>query len=142
MDIWLTICRRRAKCTHCPEFIEKGQYIVVGKLWARSKEEGARRWTLRFRWHPECWVEQGKMAADRRPLITETRGRKKLDMSEGDKAARRSIIMRRASVMQRIKKEVDLKTQESIDKLIHLGDRLNKLKEEIKQYGGVPKSWE
>jgi len=63
-------------------------------------------------------------------------------MTDDNKAARFAILRRRASVTQRIKREVTKPVEEqSIDKIIHLGDLLNKLKEEIELVGGVPKSW-
>jgi len=120
--------------------------MVVGKLW-KGKDGVARTWTIILRWHTQCWIDQAIQKLEKQPFI-ETKGRKRLDpghtvaeVKDGNRGARHKIMMRRAAVVQRIKKEVELPEQ-SIDKIIHLGEMLNQLREEIELVGGVPKSWE
>lgn len=104
------------------------------------------KYPLYQRYHVEnvdgkcCWVEQGVAEVSKR-VIVETRGKRKLELSEEDKIARFKILRRRAAVVQRIRKEMSSEVQ-SIDRIIHLGGQLNKLKEEVEQVGGVPRSWE
>ena len=136
MDVWMSVCRKRAKCKYCPGYIENGDYMVVGKVW-RNREGEARRWAIKLHWHVDCWVEQGKRSLDLQPK-PETRGRKKLAMSDDNKSKRVKILMRRAAILQRMKAATD---EGNVDKLIYLGGLMNKLKEEIQEYGGIPASW-
>ena len=140
MDIWMRVCRKKAKCSYCPKPIVKGQYMVVGKLWRKHGGE-ARVWTIYLRWHIGCWVRQGIESLKKRPVV-ENRGRKKLELSEDARKARLKITMRRAAIVQRIRREVDKPIEEqSIDRIIHLGEMLEKLATEIENFGGAPKSW-
>lgn len=139
----MTKCRKRAKCAYCEDTITKGDYMVVGKLWRRYHGQDAEVMHRCFiqRWHVDCWVEQGKRAADtkdeQRP---ETRGRPKLVISDEDRAERRKLLVRRANIIYRIRK-VQESNPYDIDALIRLGTLLHKADEIIKQYGGAPKSW-
>ena len=135
----MTYCRKRAKCLYCPKYIEKKQFMVVGKLW-RDREGGTRKWSIKLYWHPQCWIKQAEEALKKQPVV-ETRGRKKLELSVEANVSRVKILMRRAAILQRIKVEVAKNNTSSVDKLIHLGEMLNKLKEEIMPLGGIPKSW-
>lgn len=86
----------------------------------------------------QCWIDQA-VAALEKITVVETRGRKKVAMPDADREKRTSILRRRASVVQRIRMETE--DGKDIDKIIHLGELLNKLKEEIEVVGGVPESW-
>jgi hypothetical protein len=145
MNIWLTKCRKQASCRHCPNPILNGEYMVVGEYYKSTRtEKGGKavRWRRRLHWHPQCWIDQAIAALKNRGDATETRGRKKLALPEHKSTARIKILRRRAAVMQRLKIEVSKPTEEqSTDRIIHLGGLLNKLKEEIESFGGVPKSW-
>ncbi len=139
MDIWIKLCRKKSKCRHCPEPITKGQYMVVGKLWRRP-DGVARIWTIYLRWHTQCWIDQAITKLEKLPVV-ESRGRKQL-LPDATRAARVKILMRRARTVQRIRIEVEKPAEEqTIDRIIHLGEILNTLKEEIEPLGGVPKSW-
>lgn len=139
MDIWMRVARKRAKCRWCDKPIETGEYEVVGKLWLR-RDGVARIWTIMLRWHPQCWIDQAKHKLRERPTIVETRGKKKLPLTDEQRVSRVKILMRRAAVVQRINAEMD-NGKKDIDKIIHLGGMLEKLKEEIELVGGIPKSW-
>lgn len=128
MDIWITRCRKTARCKYCEKPILVSEPIVKGRLWRRKK------WTLNFYWHPDCWVEQGIAEMEKRPVI-ETRGRKSLPLTAEIQEKRICLLKRRASVIQRLKRETDPV------KVLHLGEMLEDLKEEIKPLGGVPKTW-
>lgn len=144
MNVWLKKCRKRAKCNHCPEDITKGSYMVVCRFYKKTKNKSGveQRWQFNLKFHPQCWIDQAVASIEARPVV-ETRGRKKVEMADDVRAARLKILMRRASVTQRIKREVSKPVEEQkVDKVIHLGSLLNKLKEEIEPLGGVPQSWE
>jgi len=128
MDIWITLCRKTAKCKYCPQHILKGNPMVKGRLWRSGK------WTLNFYWHPNCWVEQGIAEMEKRPII-ESRGRKSLPITVEQRELRICLLKRRGSVIQRLKRETDPV------KMLHLGEMLEDLKEEIKPLGGVPVGW-
>jgi len=140
VDIWIKRAVKKARCLYCPEPITKGQYMVIGKLW-RRRDGTPRVWTVYLRWHPQCWIDQAIRKLEKLPVM-ENRGRKSLGLSDETREARVKIMMRRAAVVQRIRNEIGKpKEEQSIDKIIHLGELLNKLKEEIEPLGGVPKSW-
>ena len=144
MEVWLTRCRRRATCKYCSESILKGEYMIVTRMSRlRRDAEGnqvLRRWRIDKFWHPDCWMKNAKQAIDERQPLPETRGRKKLNLSPEAAEKRRKVLMRRASVMQRLRDEMD-NGECNVEKLIHLGSLLQSCKEEIEQYGEVPKSW-
>ena len=123
-------CRKQATCAWCREFIENRTYMVVGQ-YLRGK------WKLRRNWHPDCWIEQAVKALEKR-IVVERRGKKRLNLTDEDKKKRFKILARRASVLQRIKKASN---NGNVEKMIHLGMLLNKLKDEIELVGGVPKTW-
>jgi hypothetical protein len=95
------------------------------------------KWRIRIKWHPDCWIEQGIEALSKTPVI-ENRGRQRMSLSDEDREKRLKILRRRASVLQRIKKEME---NNNVDKQIKLGCMLGKLREEIEPYGGIPESW-
>jgi hypothetical protein len=140
MDIWVTYCRRRSKCRYCEEYILAGKPILVGKIWKQAgTTDVKRRFCVTLRWHPSCWLEQAMQRLDKVEYIPR-KGRPLLQMSEEDKASRFAILRRRAAILQRIRVET-AKPEQNIDRIIHLGAMLADLKEEIKPYGGAPKSW-
>lgn len=99
-------------------------------------------WWKRRSFHTQCWIDQAVVEIEKRPVI-ETRGRKQLAMTDESRAARIAIMRRRGSVIQRIRREMEGSNGErNIDRIIHLGGLLNKLKDEIEIHGGVPESWD
>jgi len=148
MDIWIGRCKKSAECNYCGETIENGEPAVFGKLWRQYGAEGGevRKWTKKFRWHARrkrdgqcCWAIQGLENFDSTPY-TETRGRRPLVISKEMRETRLRLLRRHAKVMQRLRVEME-SGKANVDVLIHLGSRLETLKEEISQVGGVPKSW-
>ena len=105
------------------------------------KLRSGRTWWKRRSFHPQCWIDQGIAEIEKR-VVVETRGRKRIEMTDGNRKARTAILMRRASITQRIRREIEKPEDgRSVDRIIHLGGLLNRLKEEIKPLGGVPESW-
>jgi hypothetical protein len=73
----------------------------------------------------------------------EKRGRKKILLPKEQRDQRLAVLRKRAKVVQQLKVEAEKSPEErDIDTLIHLGERLENLREEISHLGGVPKSWE
>jgi hypothetical protein len=130
MNVWMTKCSRQTGCNWCPEPIEKTEHMVVTSYY-RGK------WLIKKYYHPECWIAQGKEALERR-IKVDNRGGVRLHIPPEAKKERRKIAVRRASVIQRIKKAYE---RNDVDNMIHLGVMLQQLKEEIEPYGGVPKKW-
>jgi len=153
MDIWLAVCRKRVKCSHCKEVIQLGEVMVVGKMWLTSKEEGeARRWVKNLRWHAQkgeakvcCWREAGLDYLSTHP-VAETRGRKQLQLSKAEKVARLKILRQHARLVQKLKfymeLPLNLQSEEDTAAMIKIGSQIMELKERIAKVGGVPKSWE
>ena len=141
MDVWMKRCKKKATCRHCNKVIENGSNMIIGSMWANHNRavEGARKWKIMLRWHPECWMRQAENAVEvREKQSVEKRGRKSLVMSESVRVMRLSIMRRRAAVTQRIRIEVEAGRSE---KILHLGRMLADLEEEIEKYGGVPEKW-
>lgn len=139
----MTRCRKQGTCRHCNKPILNGEYMIKGKLWLKRGPDGpeARRWTVHLLWHPNCWMEQAKAAVDSKGYV-ETRGRPFDKRTDEDRKARNKILARRARTVQRIREVAKMEdTEARTDKLIHLGGILLELEEEIKEYGGAPKSW-
>lgn len=139
MNVWIRKTRKQCTCAYCLKPILKGEYQVVCQHYMHLRS--GRTWWKRRSFHPQCWIDQAVAEIEKRPVV-ETRGRNKLPMADDSRAARTAIMRRRASIIQRIKREVSITEEEqNIDRIIHLGELLNKLKDEIEPYGGVPESW-
>jgi len=129
-SIWMRICRKQATCGYCKKPILNKELMVVG-----LRRKG--KWRFRKCWHPECWLEQGKQELERREYV-ETRGCKRMPIDDETRKRRFRLLARRASVLQRIRKAVEVR---DANKVVHLGEMLDRIKEEIGPLGGVPKSW-
>ena len=144
MNVWMKVCRKKATCRYCDKPILKGDYMVICRYYKRTMREAGgtpQKWGCTIRFHTQCWIDQAKAALESKPVV-ETRGGKKMAITDSDRSARFRILARRASITQRIRVEaIKLNGEQNIDKIIHLGGLLNKLKEEIELFGGVPKSW-
>lgn len=139
MHVWISKTRQRGKCAFCPYEIEKGSYSVVCRSY-KSRGEGKAKWTFQKRYHTQCWIDQGIQALESRPFV-ENRGRPRVASDEVT-TQRQKILRRRAAVLQRIRKEMAKPTGDrSMDRIVHLGEMLNSLREEIEPLGGVPESW-
>ena len=140
MDVWLTKCRKTAKCYHCEKPIENNDYMVVCKYW-RKRDGNAVNWPFKMRFHANCWIERGIQHIENNPRV-ETRGRKRQPMTDETRVNRLKIMRRRAAVVQRIKLErVKVAESQNVDRIIHLGAMLAELRSEIEVYGGAPKDW-
>lgn len=89
--------------------------------------------------HPQCWLERAIVEIEKR-VVAETRGRKRMAITDSNRKKRTAILCRRASVIQRIGTEMG-KEVRNFDRIVHMGELLEKLKVEIELYGGAPKSW-
>ncbi len=136
MDIWISECRKVSKCLHCSQPIVAHTPMVVGRIY---KHVGSRTFRTDLRWHPNCWVEQGVAKMDMRPIL-ETRGRKKMELDIEARKKRLRIVMKRATLKQRISK-LDPAAPSYFDRVVRLGCMMEECKEEIRPFGGVPKGW-
>lgn len=141
MNVWIRVTRKRAKCNYCNQMIETGEYQVICRYFMKLKHS-ARTWIKEMHFHakdPYCWVDRAVAELSTRPYI-ENRGKTPLPINDEQREARKKLLQRRASVIQRINKEME--TARRPDKLIHLTDMLEKFAEEIKLQGGLPISWQ
>ena len=150
MDIWITRNGRATECKGCGMPIATGETVVRGRLWGRNKptEEGKPRWSRTLTWHARnkdglcCWLEEGILKVEQTPRV-ETRGRKALGLSKSDNVKRVSLLKRRGSVMQRLKREAGRpEGEKDYDRIINLGEQLEEIKTEVERVGGVPESWQ
>ena len=140
MNVWIKYTRKRAKCYYCEKLIEVGEYQVVCTYFMKLKHS-ERTWTKAMHFHaqnPNCWLDRAIKELESRTYV-ERRGRKGDVISDSNKIERQKILRRRASVMQRIK--VEMENRQRPIKLLHLGELLEKFSKEISVYGGAPKSW-
>jgi len=143
MNVYLVHCRRKCKCAHCPEEITVAQPMVVGVITLGEGKHYKTKWKKTLRWHPNCWLEQGLARLEREPYISNKPGRPKQELDPTTRQLRLSALRRRASIVQRIRTlvaagSIDSKT---IDKIVHLGEMLDKVKEDITKLGGIPEKW-
>lgn len=131
MNVWMRKCRKQAVCRYCKQPILNKDFMVVGQ-----HRKG--KWRFNRYWHPECWIIQAKQKVEGKEY-QETRGCKKMEIGEEDRKKRFKILARRASVLQRIKIAVG---KEDYVNIVHLGEMLEKLREEIEPLGGIPAAWD
>ena len=137
MNVWIRKTRKKVPCAcNCGGIILKGSFQVVCQHYMKLK--GGRTWWFRRSFIPEHWIAQGIAEVEKIPVV-ETRGKKKMHITDADRDARTAILRKRGSVVQRIKNVMD--NGGDVSTLIHLGELINKLKDEIEPLGGVPKSW-
>ena len=116
-----------------------GEAVTVGKSY---KNTTGMKLYFTYRWHPNCWVEQGLVELEKHPYVPAKVGRKKLELDKDTRAKRIGIMRRRAATIQRIKMIKARPIEEwNLDAIVHLGDMLAKLADEIEPYGGTPKGW-
>lgn len=137
MDIWMTWCKKKVVCRRCSEEISKASPMVVGKLWAVKGEK--LRFTKRYYWHPDCWIQDGLNYLEQHPYSAEGKGRPRLAMSEGDKKKRYKVLSRRADLMRQLRGAVE---SGDANQILKVYERMEKLKPEIEKLGGIPESWQ
>ena len=139
MNVWVRRTKKKSSCFYCNKEMETGSWQIVCSYF--MKVRGGKTWTKKMLFHAfpiNCWLDRAIAEIESRPTI-ETKGRKSNALSDPVKEARNKILRRRASVVQRIEKEMYGKMRPV--KLLHMAELVEKLKEEIEQFGGVPESW-
>ena len=154
-------CNKGVECSYCHEAIEVGEPEVFGKLWRQygGKDGKSVKWVKVFHWHSKrkdtalaqiikiaidnqmCWVIQ---ALDNfgKTVHVETRGRKKLILPKEKRDGRLKLLRKRAKVIQQLKIVMEEHPKKrNMDEVVRLGLILEKLRVDIEQFGGVPKSW-
>jgi hypothetical protein len=148
IDIWLSRCNKGATCDYCHEPIEVGEPEIYGKIWRQYGGDKPRKWVKVLHWHGKrkadglcCWLQQALEHLALNPHI-ETRGRKKIVMPKEMRLKRLRLLQRRAKVIAGIRAELEQpKSKRDINVIARMGEKLEKLKVEIAEVGGVPKSW-
>lgn len=138
MNVWVRIAKKPAPCFWCGKTIESGEFEVVCQYYMQMRN--GRSWSKKMLFHaePDCWMERAKAEIRSRPQI-ELRGRKALALSDEKKEERNRILRQRGSVMQRLNDEMFGRMRPA--RLRVLTDKLEELKEQIEEFGGVPESW-
>ena len=138
MNVWVKLTRKKATCYYCGRDIETGTFQIVCQYYMPVR--GGKIWTKRMLFHtvPNCWLNRAIAELESRSVL-ETRGRKANNLNDSAKEARNKILRRRASIVQRIDKEMLGEIRPM--KLRHLIGLIEKLKIEIEPYGGVPETW-
>lgn len=149
MDIWITWCRKQANCNYCGKPILKGKPMVRGKYW-RRKDGTAARWSIKLYWHPGHWLKEGLTKLQMTPFVSRHIGKPKLALDEESARQRLRLLRRRAVELYRLKDVLQRKPSDTpVDFLIEFDEEvmgvvstLLRLRQEIEQYGGAPKSWD
>ena len=139
MHVSFSNCRKTAKCRYCPNPIETGQPMVVGR--SRKESAGGKYYYFTSRWHPQCYLDQGLQYLDKHPYTPATKGRPVLNLTSGQRTHRLSLLRIRATSVQRVRAELQ-KLLPNYNIIQHHGTKLQELYKEIEHYGGAPKSWQ
>lgn len=138
MDIWITWCKRESKCEFCPEPVMKHTPIVIGKQWFSHGQ--VKKFVKIHKWHPMCWIKQGLINLENIPYVSKVPGRKKIDMPEDMRIARRKVLARRAAYIQRLRETIESDDCDH-EAVVRITEKLEQLKVEIEPLGGVPEKW-
>ena len=139
MKVWVRKTRKRSNCFYCGKEIETGTYQIICKYYMPTRS--GKVWWKQMTFHTtpnNCWLDRAIAEIEAHPK-PETRGRVASALSDPVKEQRNKILRRRASVLQRLEKEMCGRMRPV--KLLHMTEMLEKLKVEIEPYGGVPESW-
>jgi len=139
MNVWIRKTKRRAQCKYCEKFLEVGEWQVVCQYFMKLKT--GRTWVKKMVFHakePNCWLDRAVAEIESR-VVVETRGRKRAAISDEDREVRERILRRRASVMQRLRVEMDGAVRP--EKIARLTELIEVCAVEIMPYGGVPRAW-
>jgi len=139
MDIWMTWTKRKTKCKYCEQPIITATPMVTGRLY---KKAAGKNISLRFYWHPQCWLEQGINYLSLHPYTATGRGRKKLGLEPAAKRQRYLLLRRHAALTQRIWRIKEGKGfPDNVLKIIGLEAGQKELAAQIELVGGIPKKW-
>ena len=140
MNANVRYCHRTCKCEFCPEDIKAGEPMLETVVWG-NKGGSSQRWQFKKRYHPQCFIDKSVQELRKTPYMGRT-GRAPINIPNDTKLKRNRIMQRRASVVQRIRAEMDKPADKrNYDNIVHLGEMLEKFKEEIISCGGVPEKW-
>lgn len=141
MNVWIKLTKKRVKCHYCGKMIETGEYQVVCRYYMQLKHSD-RKWRMTMHFHakePYCWVERAITELELKPKV-ENRGGKPLSITDEQREKRMKILRRRASVMQRF--DAEMRGRMRPAKLYHMIEMMEKMKVEIADCGGAPKTWQ
>ena len=136
MDIWITWCKRESKCRYCKQSIEEAAPMVKGKFWLKNNE--AIRFPQIYRWHTNCWLEEGMNYLSNHPYEKVKRGRRNMPLDKETKVERTKLLVKRAGMVRSLREAIE---DGNVDRVISTYNRIEGLKADIEKLGGVPKSW-
>ncbi len=137
MDVWVTYSKRKSLCPYCNSYVTAGNPVLITQQY--NKGPGGKRFRSRKYWHPNCWMDNAMYKLSQNAYPGRPGRPRMLQLSPEDSAKRLAILRKRARCIQRLK--IAIKNG-SVDTIIRLSEAIENTKEEIKPYGGVPKSWE
>ena len=139
MDVWVTWKKRQRHCEYCSADILVATPVVVMQ-W-RTKQG----WKWRRYAHPRCWIHNAFSYLRNNPYTPPIRsnGRPRLVLSDEDKAKRLALLMKGATIRQRIKFFAKrLPEVGAANRIQDWNDKLQRTATELENYGGVPKGWQ
>ncbi len=143
LTVWVRKTRKTTKCYHCNRDVEVGTYQIVCQYY--MKVANGKTWWKRMVFHSgygggkNCWLDRAVAEIELHPPI-ETRGRKRGVISDENRVIRVKLLRRHAAVMQRLRVEMESNSVVGV-RVAHLTESLERLGQEIEQYGGKPVGW-
>jgi len=138
VNVVMRWCSRRAKCRWCPDHIEKGQPMVSVVFWNKG-DETKRTWNSYFKYHPQCFVDQGLDYLKRNPYSAPKRGRRS-KLSETDRR-RRFLLVRKFHALEQRKHKIVASYPDRVLVENRLEKQMIDIMLDVSKLGGVPKSW-
>jgi len=157
MDLKVVQLSKDIECYYCHSVIPAQSLAVMGKYQTKDKlvQEAnppciTKKRLVKLYWHihptaPSCWVQQELANIQSRPLhprVEQAVGRRPLPLTPAQRFSRHLILCRRARVLQRLHTELENPPEvQNLNRIIVLGEQLERLKKEIEPLGGAPNSW-
>lgn len=146
MDVWFTWCKRTARCSWCDSPIKVSEEMIVKKYWRKGIEDN-RKWNIKFYYHPDCYIAEGRDYLRRNPysacIAGVSRGRPALRLTPEAKRERDLILRRKAALEQRRKiiRQGDGHIADKALQEAKIDEKIAELMGEIMKVGGIPPSW-
>lgn len=121
MGLTVGVARQDGTCTYCGE-----AYLAEEEVGVLTVEQT----TVMI--HTDCW---GKCQKELLGKPVPRRGRKPLDITDEAKVVRNRLINQYAAIRYHLGNTVDSEKRKK------MGVKLEGIKEQITQYGGMPRSW-
>ncbi|KKN53777.1 hypothetical protein LCGC14_0598700 [marine sediment metagenome] len=112
--------------------------MVAVIFWNRGNAD-SRKWNSYYKYHPQCWIDQGLDYLKRNPYVPQRRVRKQI-LCEEDKR-KRFLLVRKFHKIIQMRKNCNHSYPDHVLTDIRLTQQMLDIILEIATLGGVPKLW-